>query len=69
MLADDLIHPQTLAAIEVTGNKRVDEKAELDALAEQERRDKEAAAAATLSAAAETAALAAVGSSAAPVGA
>ncbi|TDX61933.1 hypothetical protein EDE12_11234 [Methylosinus sp. sav-2] len=59
-LADDLTHSQTLAAIEVTGNKKTDAEAEEDALAEAERRAKEAAAAQALQEAAEKAALDAV---------
>jgi FKBP-type peptidyl-prolyl cis-trans isomerase len=56
-LADDLIHEQTLAAIEVTGDKKADAEAEEDAHAEAERRAKEAAAAEAAKEAAAKAAL------------
>lgn len=56
-LADELTHPQTLAAIEVTGDKKADAEAEQDAAAEADRRAKEAAAAESLKEAAAKAAL------------
>ncbi|WP_159728376.1 hypothetical protein [Methylosinus sp. Ce-a6] len=56
-LADDLTDEQTLAAIEVTGDKKADAEAEDGAKAEAERRAKEAAAAEALKEAAAKAAL------------
>lgn len=56
-LADDLTHDQTLAAIEVTGDRAADKQAEVDATAEAERRAKEAAVADAAKEAAAKAAL------------
>ncbi|MDJ0449239.1 hypothetical protein [Methylocystis sp. JR02] len=56
-VADDLTHEQTLAAIEVTGDRKADAESEKDALDEMSRRADEAAAAVALKGAAEKAAL------------
>lgn len=56
-LADELTHGQTLAAIEVTGDRAADKQAEVDAAAEAERRAKDAAAAEAAKDAAAKAAL------------
>jgi len=56
-LADDLTHPQTLAAIEITGDKKADAAAQSDAEAEAKARADEAAAAEALKEAAAKAAL------------
>jgi hypothetical protein len=56
-LADDLTHPQTLAAIEITGDKKTDAAAQSDAEAEAKARAEEAVAAEALKEAAAKAAL------------
>jgi hypothetical protein len=56
-LSDELTHPQTLAAIEVTGDRAADKEAEQDAIAEAERRANEVAAGEALKEAAAKAAL------------
>jgi len=56
-LADDLIHPKTLAAIEITGDKKADAAAQIDAEAEAKSRADDAAAAEALKEAAAKAAL------------
>jgi hypothetical protein len=59
-VADDLTHPLTLSAIEVTGNDKADAKAEDAALAAAAQKAADIAEAATLQAASEQAALKAV---------
>ena len=59
-VADDLTHPLTLSAVEVTGDAKADSKAEAESIAAAAQKAADDLAAATLQAASEQAAIKAV---------